>query len=91
MSIRIEAQIDDIINTSKKNCFAKMMTYGGELNVGVATVPELKRQLVLIWAAESDYATLQQKNIFIDALTGLGLTTAPLGNLFASNLTTATL
>jgi hypothetical protein len=91
MAVRTQLQIDALVLKSKQNCFAREQNYGLKLNVGVAEVPMLQKQLVLIWMAESIYSTLPQKNKAIDMLAGDNLSTATASNLFAFNLTNATL
>lgn len=89
MAVRTQTEIDALILKAKQNCFAREQTYGGLLQVGVAQVPNMRKQIALITAASSDYATLAQKNIYIDMLVSDNLTIASNSNLFASNLVAA--
>jgi hypothetical protein len=91
MAIRTEKQIAIIVNNAKANMFAKMMDYASSLTIGVTDQPSLERQSNLIWACESIYADINQKNVFADDISrsrfdvvqddGLG---AP--NLFVNDL-----
>lgn len=92
MSVRTQSQIDAIIVRAKQSSVNFMMVYGQNLNVGVAAVPPmLKMQLVLIECTESNFATLVQKNLYVDTLLKYNLAPITGSSLFASNLTETSL
>ena len=64
--------INQLVERAKSNAYGKMMLFAEDLSVGVSSFPEMFEQEILIFACESDYATLAQKNIFADMLAGNG-------------------
>ncbi len=63
-----QQQINTVIERAKSNSFAKMMSFGESLTLGVATPPNLFLQSNLIFFASSDYATLAQKNTLVQLI-----------------------
>lgn len=78
--------INELIDRAKAHVFSLMMLYGEQLSKGVAIPPSLDRISNLIWACESDYATLEQKNVFADLISKENFDFAPPDGLFASNV-----
>lgn len=68
MTIRNNQAIQEIVDRSKANMFLKEQTYGERLTLGVASPPKLFLQSNLIFAASSPYATLAQRNAFVELL-----------------------
>ncbi len=68
MAIRTAYQSQRIANNAKVNAFAKIMAYAGELNSGVATLPNFSRQLNLISGIESEYTTVADKSALADQI-----------------------
>lgn len=64
--------INQLVHRAKSNAYGKMMLFAEYLSVGVSSFPGMFGQEILIFACESDYATLAQKNIFADMLAGNG-------------------
>lgn len=91
MASRTQSNIDSIILNAKRNNFQKSMTYFGKVQVGIAEIAPLKRQLTLIKAAESPYATQEQKSLFCDFLIGENNSIAEASSLAMSNLLNSTL
>lgn len=89
MALRTQESIDSIVLLSKQNCFAKSMTYAANLSVGVAVMQPAKMQEVLIWATESDYSTLVQRNLYCDILLGNNMASAVVSALGQNNLFSA--
>lgn len=78
--------INELIDRAKAHVFSLMMLYGEQLSKGVAIPPSLDRISNLIWACESDYATLEQKNIFADLISLTGDDVVGPDGLFADNV-----
>lgn len=78
--------INELIDRAKAHVFSLMMLYGEQLSKGVALPPSLDRISNLIWACESDYATLEQKNIFADLIALTGDDVVGPDGLFADNV-----
>ncbi len=78
--------INELIDRAKAHVFSLMMLYGEQLSKGVALPPSLDRISNLIWACESDYATLEQKNVFADMLASTNSDFSPPDGLFADNV-----
>ena len=72
MAILSENSVNQIVKRSKENGFAKMMQFGESLTLGLSEPPYLKTQSNFIFAASSNYATIAQKNIFANKLSGAG-------------------
>jgi len=78
--------INELIHRAKAHVFSLMMLYGEELTLGVALPPSLDRISNLIWACESDYATLEQKNLFADLIANENGDVVGNDNVFAENV-----
>lgn len=78
--------INELIDRAKAHVFSLMMLYGEQLSKGVALPPSLDRISNLIWACESDYATLEQKNVFADMLASTNSDFSQPDGLFADNV-----
>ena len=86
MATRSLNTINELIDKAKAHVFSLMMLYGEQLSKGVAIPPSLDRISNLIWACESDYATLEQKNVFADMIARENGDFAPPDGVFASNV-----
>lgn len=91
MTIKTQTQIDRVSKNVKANMFSQMMLYASKLSVGVAEPPTAYMQSNLIWAMDSEYATLEQRGLFADTASGLKMdivSSDGLGvpNLFEPNL-----
>lgn len=51
--------------------FSKMMLFAEYLEEGVAQAPDISWQDTLTFACQSDYATLEEKNIFANMIAGM--------------------
>jgi hypothetical protein len=71
MPTRSLVSINQLVLRSKANMFSKMMLFAEALEEGVAQSPDISWQDTLTFACESDYSTLEEKNIFANMIAGI--------------------
>jgi hypothetical protein len=71
MPTRSLISINQLVLRSKANMFSKMMLFAEYLEEGVAQAPDISWQDTLTFACQSDYATLEEKNIFANMIAGM--------------------
>ena len=85
MAARNQSSINQVVVKTKSNAFAKMMSIGESGSIGVPIEVPLDRQSNLIWATESLYASLSQKNEFADQIGKYGYDNTSPEGVFSNN------
>ena len=85
MAARGEKSIQILVENTKANAFAKMMLVGESGSIGVPINFPLVRHSNLIWATESLYTTLNQKNDFANQIGKYGYDKTIPDGVFSNN------
>jgi len=85
MPARSQVSINQLVARAKSNVFSKMMSIGKSGTIGVPIDIPMARQLNLIWATESLYTTLSQKNVLADQIGKYGYDIVSPDGVFSNN------